>query len=112
MSPNQRLIVAVLLSVIFFVGYTTIFPPKESAVAKTAKTNSVARTKGHTDVAKKVQEASGHAIAEQEKVEKSVSSDIVTIKNKKFILKIDSLGRIASKELLEDKFKNSDHICK
>jgi len=110
MSPNQRLIVAVLLSVIFFVGYTAIFPPKESAVAKTAKANSVVTTKEHTDIAKKVQEASGHAIAEQEKVEKSVSNDIVTIKNKKFILKIDSLGRIASKEMLEDKFKNSDHV--
>ena len=109
MSPNQRLIVAVLLSVIFFVGYTAIFPPKESAVKKTAQANS-ALTKEQNSVATKVQEASGHAIAEQEKIEKGRSSNIVTIKNKKFILKIDSLGRIASKELLEDKFKNSDHV--
>ena len=110
MSPNQRLIVAVLLAVIFFVGYTAIFPPKESAAAKEAKANNVVTTKEHTDVAKKVQEASGHAIAEQEKMEKTVSSDIVTVKNKKFILKIDTLGRIASKEMLENKFKNSDHV--
>ena len=52
MSPNRRLIIAVVLSVIFFVGYTAIFPPKDmvsketqtkSGVANTPQTKSVAQ---------------------------------------------------------------------
>jgi YidC/Oxa1 family membrane protein insertase len=109
MSPNQRLIVAVLLSIIFFVGYTAIFPPKEQAVADKAKTENVA-SKDVKSVTQRVEEASGHAVAQQEKMESTASSDIVTIKNKNFILKIDTLGRIASKELLEEKFRNADDL--
>ncbi len=110
MSPNQRLIVAVLLSIIFFVGYTTIFPPKEQKVADNAKVNEVAATPSNANVTQRVEEASGHAVSEEEKAAATTSNNIVTIKNDKFILKIDTLGRISSKELLEDKFRNSDDL--
>jgi len=100
MSSNQRLIVAVVLSIVFFVAYTAIFPPKEPKVAK----------KAQNDVVTKVQEASGHAVSQQEKIDRSVSDTIVTITNKKFILKIDTLGRISSKELLEEKFRNDENL--
>ena len=111
MSPNQRLIVAVLLSIIFFVGYTAIFPPKEQAVADKAKTKTEnVASKDVKSVTQRVEEASGHAVSQQEKMESTASSDIVTIKNKNFILKIDTLGRIASKELLEEKFRNADDL--
>ena len=108
MSPNQRLIVAVLLSVVFFVGYTAIFPPAEQEVAKDTK-QEVVQDKKQT-VTKAAEEVVGHAIAAEEKASKSTSSTIVTVKNDKFILKIDTLGRIASKELLEDKFRNADDL--
>jgi YidC/Oxa1 family membrane protein insertase len=111
MTPNQRLIVAVVLSVIFFVGYTAIFPPAEQNAQQKEKIstseNSVAKK---DDINKKVEEASGHAIADEEKASKAHSSNIVTIKSKKFIIKIDTLGRIASKELLEEKFRNDDNL--
>jgi YidC/Oxa1 family membrane protein insertase len=112
LSPNQRLIVAVLLSIIFFVGYTAIFPPKEQKVAENAKTKNVASTTSSSkkDVTARVEEASGHAVSVQEKVGQGVSNDIVTITNKNFILKIDTLGRISSKELLEEKFRNDDNL--
>jgi len=110
MSPNQRLIVAVLLSIIFFVGYTAIFPPEEQAVADNAKVNEVATTQESPSVTNRVEKASGHAVSEQEKIEQTSSNDIVTIKNKNFILKIDTLGRISSKELLEEKFRNDDDL--
>ncbi len=111
MSPNQRLIIAVVLSVIFFVGYTAIFPPKEEALSKETKTKESVTTAQETkSVAQKVEEASGHAVAAQEKLEQSLSTNIVVIKNEKFILKIDTLGRIASKELLEEKFRNDDDL--
>jgi len=109
MSPNQRLIVAVLLSIIFFVGYTAIFPPQEQKVAKSAKTEKVTSSTTE-DVVSRVEEASGHAVSQKEKVDKSISSTIVTITNKKFILKIDTLGRISSKELLEEKFRNDENL--
>jgi len=109
MSPNQRLIVAVLLSIIFFVGYTAIFPPQEQKVAKSAKTEKVTSSTTE-DVVSRVEEASGHAVSQKEKADKSVSSTIVTITSEKFILKIDTLGRISSKELLEEKFRNDENL--
>ena len=108
MTPNQRLIVAVVISVIFFVGYTAIFPPAEPNVPKQNETTQKVVTK--ENVQAKVQEVSGHAVAEEEKVANSHSDTILTVKNSKFILTVDILGRIASKELLEDKFRNSDNL--
>ncbi len=110
MSPNQRLIVAVLLSIIFFVGYTAIFPPKEQVVADKAQKQENVTTKENNNVVQRVEEASGHAVSQQEKMEQTSSSDIVTVANEKFILKIDTLGRISSKELLEEKFRNADDL--
>jgi len=110
LSPNQRLIVAILLSVIFFVGYTAIFPPAEPNAPKENNATSVVAQKSQKDVSKRVEEASGHVIAQEEKVSKAKSSELVTIKSKNFILKIDTLGRIAYKELLEDKFRNADNL--
>ena len=109
MTPNQRLLVAVLLSIIFFVGYTAIFPPEQpQEVAKDAKTSSQLHVEKTTQ--QQVQEASGHAIAQQEKMEASTSSDILVVKSDTFVLKMDTLGRISSKELLEEKFRNDDNL--
>ncbi len=110
MSPNQRLMVAVLLSVIFFVAYTAIFPPVEQEVADNAKVNNVTTQADTKTVSQKVEEASGHAVSQQEKLATTASSEIVTVKNKNFILKIDTLGRISSKELLEEKFRNDENL--
>jgi YidC/Oxa1 family membrane protein insertase len=101
MSPNQRLLVAVLLSILFFVGYTAIFPPAEPEVSKDVPKQQTLQ--------KKVEEVSGHTVASSEKISSDLTS-IVTIKNDKFILKIDTLGRIASKELLEEKFRNDEDL--
>ncbi len=112
MSPNQRLLVAVLLSIIFFVGYTAIFPPAEPEVAQDAKTEmnkDVQTAQKNVNIEKKVEEVAGHIIAQSEKISSDLTN-IVTIKNDKFILKIDTLGRIASKELLEEKFRNDDDL--
>ena len=113
LTPNQRLVVAVLLSVIFFVGYTAIFPPAKPAVdpAK-ADPNKVElkNTNSKTDITDVVENISEDAKKSQQKVAKSVSNDIVTITNKNFILKIDTLGRISSKELLENKFRNDENL--
>jgi len=110
MSPNQRLIVAVLLSVIFFVGYTAIFPPVQPEVAQDAKTDAVKATvqSSSTQTAQHivdVEAEAGHAISAQEK---SVTNTILTVTNKNFVLKMDTLGRISSKELVQEKFRDKD----
>ena len=114
MTPNQRLIVAVLLSVIFFVVYTSIFPPVEPELAKdsSAKSNKVELKSDSSTPSNlqsvNVEEVAGHAISSQDKIAASASSNILTVTNKDFILKMDTLGRISSKELLQEKFRDND----
>jgi len=109
MSPNQRLIVAVLLSVIFFVAYTAIFPPVEPEVALDAKTDKVILNTNKDELkTATVESAAGHVISNTDRRAASAASNLVVVNNKNFILKIDTLGRISSKELLEDKFRDKD----
>ena len=111
LSPNQRLIVAVVLSVVFFVAYTAIFPPVSNEVAIDAKKEKAQMG----DEATKLVKASpldvevGHNISQDEKIaDISSTNTILTVKNKNFILKMDTLGRISSKELLQEKFRDSE----
>jgi len=109
MTPNQRLIVAVLLSVIFFVAYTAIFPPKQEEILDINKSKSVTlKDTAAQNGTSAVEAQAGHAISAEDKMAQSASSEIVTITNQKFILKIDTLGRISSKELLQEKFRDEN----
>ncbi len=112
MTPNQRLLVAVLLSVLFFVAYTAIFPPAEPELAKEAQNNKVeVQSDGSIKSSASsvdVEAVAGHAISPQDKIAASASSNILTVKNKNFILKMDTLGRISSKELLQEKFRDNN----
>jgi len=110
MSPNQRLIVAVLLSVIFFVGYTAIFPPAQPEVAQDAKTEvlSLGSQNSSTQTAQNivdVEAEAGHVISNEET---SNTNTILTVKSENYILKMDTLGRISSLELLQDKFRDKE----
>ncbi len=116
MTPNQRLVIAVVLSIVFFVAYTAIFPPEQPELEQTQKSENVALKQAsgtQTSVEQTrnvVEQEAGHAIAADEQIATGVSNTIVTITNEKFILKIDTLGRISSKELLEEKFNNKEDI--
>jgi len=103
---------AVALSVIFFVVYTTIFPPVEPEVADSAKSNKVELKSDTNTVTASdkvdVEAVAGHAISSEDKIAASASSNILTVTNKDFILKMDTLGRISSKELLQEKFRDND----
>jgi len=108
MSPNQRLAVAVVLSVIFFVFYTAIFPPEAPAVAQEAKKTEAVAVKNETTSTisqESVSDVAGHKIASSEM---SNGSTILTVHSANYILKMDTLGRISSKELLEDKFRDKE----
>jgi YidC/Oxa1 family membrane protein insertase len=113
MTPNQRLLVAVALSVVFFTAYTAIFPPVQPETEEAQKSQQVElkQTATQTNNAAQVAAANvGHEIAVDEQVVTTGSSDILTVRNKNFILKMDTLGRIASKELLEEKFNTGEGI--
>jgi len=115
LSSNQRLMLAVALSVIFFVVYTAIFPPvqpEEDVAQKSQKVelkqDSVTQTTTDTTTNQRVEAAAGHTISQQDAIASTSSSDIVTVNSKDFILKIDTLGRISSKELLQEKFNDKE----
>ena len=99
MTPNQRLLIAVALSVIFFATYTAIFPPVQPEVTDAPKSQNVDKA---------VDAVVGHDIAQEEVTQVTASNDIVVVTNKNFILKMDTLGRISSKELLQEKFRGTD----
>jgi YidC/Oxa1 family membrane protein insertase len=109
MTPNQRLLIAVILSVVFFVGYTTIFPPaKKAEVSKQESKSSVETPKSNSSTPT-VESVTGHPISSQEEVASTSSSDIVVVNSEDFILKIDTLGRISSKELLQEKYNDKEN---
>ena len=108
MTTNQRLMLAVALSIVFFVAYTAIFPPAQvEQTEDVTNTNKTVTLKDkQTPVTKTIEQEVGHAISTTEVT--TPSNEIVTVKGKDFILKIDTLGRISSKELLQEKFNNKD----
>jgi YidC/Oxa1 family membrane protein insertase len=107
MSPNQRLIVAVLLSVIFFVGYTAIFPPVEHEVAENAQ-STINKSTNSATVKDTVDTEAGHVVSSVESLPVDAGNTILTVTSKDFILKMDTLGRISSKELLDARYRNKD----
>ena len=111
MSPNQRLLVAVALSVIFFATYTAIFPPVQPEIVDAQKSQEVelkSQTNQTSFENRVIDAVTGHDVSAQERIQTTASNDIVVITNKDFILKIDTLGRISSKELLQEKFNDLD----
>lgn len=108
MTPNQRLIIAVSLSIIFFVAYTAIFPPEETQEATNNNTTIQEVGIKQDSTQQRVEVAAGHKLSDKEVVNVSQSNNILTITNKEYILKMDTLGRISSMELLQDKYNDAD----
>jgi YidC/Oxa1 family membrane protein insertase len=103
-TPNQRLLVAVALSFVFFIGYTTIFPPKvplrETNSTEVSSAKETALKPTSTPV-----EGNDSVVSDI----KTVSTDMLTtITAKEFTLKIDTLGRISSVILSNAKHNGKD----
>ncbi len=113
MTSNQRLILAVGLSFVFFIAYTAIFPPPppKNDTNQTA-TQYVATEAKQSDKVVTKQEPResliGHSIASDEAINKSETNTLVSIESDAFSLKIDTLGRISSKKLKNDKFHDEE----
>jgi len=107
MSPNQRLIFAVVLSFVFFVGYTAIFPPKQAEGEANATVRSEKSAVSDSQVSGKAEIGKtdvGHEIPASEQIASSDATNLVTVESPHFTLKIDTLGRIASKVLKDEKY--------
>lgn len=105
LSPNQRLLLAVALSFVFFIGYTTIFPPSASKSEDVNKTVNTVTSEATTAAATHTVDSNASAIS----TIKTVSSDtLTTINAKEFSLKIDTLGRVASFVLKNTKHDSKD----
>lgn len=102
LTSNQRLLVAVALSFVFFIGYTAIFPPKptklDSNVSKTESSSENVVVKEKVAV---LPDESGKL---DNSLQAGRKDTLVTVSSDEFILKIDTLGRIASDVLLEKKY--------
>jgi YidC/Oxa1 family membrane protein insertase len=105
-TPNQRLLVAVALSFLFFIGYTTIFPPKASNSDNNITEPMVkeaAAVQPTTTI--ETNETNSPAVSNI----KTVSTDtLTTISAKEFTLKIDTLGRVSSFILSNKKHNGKD----
>lgn len=124
MTANQRLLLAVALSFVFFVGYTTIFPPQQRVDAESNVTKQTAETiavKGEDVKAApavvdgtKAATASvdsvdvGHSVPRDEKVAVKSQNTLLSVKAEHFSMKIDTLGRISSVLLLDDKYNDKE----
>lgn len=103
-TPNQRLLVAVALSFLFFIGYTTIFPPK----APNAEENATQAVVVKPSAAQAQSSVTTESSAPAQEI-KTVSTDtLTTISAKEFTLKIDTLGRISSLILSDKKHNGKD----
>jgi YidC/Oxa1 family membrane protein insertase len=110
MSPNQRLMIALVLSFVFFVGYTSIFPPKidENAQKSVETTTQVSKNDVQNSSAQPQVATTdlGHNVTSDEKISSSASNTLVKIDSEDFTLEIDTLGRISSKIMKDEKFQN------
>ncbi len=110
MSANQRLILAVVLSFVFFVAYTAIFPPeqvKSEANATVQQQSAVQQTSSSPSLPNATLD---HSVAIDEQLPSSGSSNLVRIESTEFTMTIDTLGRIASKVLKDEKYNNNENI--
>jgi YidC/Oxa1 family membrane protein insertase len=111
MTPNQRLMIALLLSFIFFIGYTTVFPPKVDEALSKEQNKQVTVKNANTEVKKTAviteEESVGHQVRSDEKISVKGSNTLVKLESSDFTLEIDSLGRISSKIMKDEKFQNT-----
>ncbi|EJF06851.1 membrane protein insertase, YidC/Oxa1 family [Thiovulum sp. ES] len=109
LSTQQRLLLATGLSVIFFVIYSAIFPPQKTEITETNKTKSENQAPNLAN--------NGEVLTPTAPTSSPISTNnistedkLVTVKSKDFILTIDNFGRISTKTLLGEKYKNDKGV--
>ncbi|MGZ8546299.1 MAG: membrane protein insertase YidC, partial [Sulfuricurvum sp.] len=108
LSSNQRLLLAVALSFAFFIGYTTLFPPKAPISADANKSIPISTKTSEAAVQSATNANVAEANTSIDSTVNMVATDtLTTVSAKEFTLKVDTLGRISSVVL-----KNAKHNSK
>jgi len=103
---NKRLILAFVLSFLVFVGYSYLFQkPQDINQTKTTVTNS--NSSPQAPAIKSDKSTPDKSVVNKQQATSS-EPILLTIHSHSYKITIDSLGRIAQYELLEDKYKTKD----
>ncbi len=109
LSSNQRLLLAVALSFAFFIGYTTLFPPKAPISADANKSIPVSTKTSEAAVQSATNVNAAEANTSIDSNINMVTTDtLTTVSAKEFTLKVDTLGRISSVVLKNAKHNSKD----
>ncbi len=107
---NRRLLLALVLSFIVFIGYGYLFPPNqpvedtEQITSVTHQTPAVDKLTHQAPTTSKSTTASVTKIAPVQ----TTGTTLATVKSDKFIISIDEYGRISQVELLEKRYEDED----
>ena len=107
MSSNQRLMIAVVLSFVFFIGYTAIFPPEQQVHTDQNGSQNIQNVSIVDSIEKGYHDATTASnTPATPKVDTSLQSStkLVHIEAQNFTMSIDTLGRIDSLVLKDDKY--------
>ncbi len=120
LTSQQRLLLAVALSFVFFMGYEYFilskYPPKKADANKTQVATNVASKKAPpldiktADAPKASSAPVSYSDPKNASEQIKPSSYIATVKGKRFELKIDSLGRISKYYLRDKKYNENKKI--
>ncbi len=107
---NKRLLLALALSFLVFVGYSYLFQPAPVPPAEQNTTikQSAAADKAVPSLAVSSSATPAASASHAAKAPKSVEKALTTIVSPTFKMTIDELGRIAQFELLEKKYQNAE----
>jgi YidC/Oxa1 family membrane protein insertase len=104
---NKRLLLALALSFLVFVGYSYLFPPQQ--VQPKNEHNSSRATPALAKEKSVPSASASQQTAKSAPVTKNSATDtLVTVTSDTFKMSIDTLGRIAQFELLEKKYQNAE----
>ncbi len=106
---NKRLLLALALSFLVFIGYSYLFPtqtPVQSGNDANATTRSVASR--DVPIASNKTQMSQNTSAKAAPQAVAAADTLATVRSDKFKMTIDKLGRISQFELLEEKYRQAD----
>ncbi|QOR62668.1 membrane protein insertase YidC [Sulfurovum sp. ST-21] len=106
---NKRLLLALALSFLVFVGYSYLFPPQISQpVAEQNVSTNAAPAPAANKATPGVNTPAAQQTAKKAPVTTASGTNLVTVVSDIFKMSIDKLGRIAQFELLEEKYRNEE----
>lgn len=104
MSMQKRMIFATVLSILFFVVYTAIFPPEVAKQPTKEPLKTVKKDSPKSPSATAEPSTTTAPTTSSTKVNGNIEATLVDITAPTFTMQLDALGRISSKKLLEKQY--------